>query len=45
MSLATRGLGLAREVTRELSMLLPRTVAGLNESTGWAPTSPRGLRQ
>ena len=45
MSLATRGLGLAREVTRELSMLLPRTVAGLNESTGWAPASPRGVRQ
>ncbi|MGB6206064.1 PHB depolymerase family esterase [Mycobacterium sp.] len=45
MSLATRGLGLARGVTRELSMLLPRTVAGLNESTGWAPASPRGVRQ
>lgn len=45
MSLATRGLGLAKEITRELSMLLPRTVAGLNESTGWAPASPRGLRQ
>lgn len=36
---------MAREVTRELSMLLPRTVAGLNESTGWAPASPRGVRQ
>ncbi len=45
MSFATRGLGLAREATRELGMLLPRTVAGLNESTGWAPASPRGVRQ
>ena len=25
--------------------MLPRTVAGLNESTGWAPASPRGVRQ
>jgi pimeloyl-ACP methyl ester carboxylesterase len=41
----TRGFGLAKEATRELSMLLPRTVAGLNESTGWAPASPRGVRQ
>jgi pimeloyl-ACP methyl ester carboxylesterase len=24
---------------------LPRTVAGLNESTGWNPVSPRGARQ
>lgn len=45
MSRATRGLGLAREVTRELGMLLPRTVAGLNESTGWSPVTPRGVRQ
>jgi pimeloyl-ACP methyl ester carboxylesterase len=45
MSLATRSFGLAREVTHELSMLLPRTVAGLNESTGWVPASPRGVRQ
>ncbi len=45
MSKVTRGLGLAREVTRELGMLLPRTVGGLNESTGWAPASPRGVRQ
>ena len=42
MSLATR-LGL--NVTRELGMVLPRTVAGLNESTGWDPASPRGVRQ
>ena len=26
-------------------MLLPRTLAGLNESTGWAPATPRGVRQ
>jgi pimeloyl-ACP methyl ester carboxylesterase len=45
MSWATRGLGLSRELARELGMLLPRTVAGLNESTGWVPASPRGVRQ
>ncbi|OBH75883.1 esterase [Mycobacterium scrofulaceum] len=45
MSKVTRGLGLVKEATRELGMLLPRTVAGLNESTGWAPVSPRGVRQ
>ncbi|OBG59155.1 PHB depolymerase family esterase [Mycobacterium sp. E3339] len=45
MSKVTRGLGLARDATRELGMLLPRTVAGLSESTGWAPVSPRGVRQ
>jgi pimeloyl-ACP methyl ester carboxylesterase len=45
MSLATRSLGLTRDVARELGMVLPRTVAGLNESTGWAPASPRGMRQ
>ncbi len=37
--------GLAAGLARELGMLLPRTVAGLNESTGWVPVSPRGLRQ
>jgi pimeloyl-ACP methyl ester carboxylesterase len=26
-------------------MVVPRTVAGLNESTGWTPASPRGVRQ
>src|SRR6201988_3539322 len=26
-------------------MVLPRTVAGLNESTGWVPASRRGIRQ
>ena len=36
---------MSRDITRELGMLLPRTVAGLNESTGWAPVSPRGVRQ
>jgi pimeloyl-ACP methyl ester carboxylesterase len=41
MSWATRG----RDITRELGMVLPRTVAGLNESTGWVPASPRGMRQ
>lgn len=41
MSWATRGL----DIGRELGMVLPRTVAGLNESTGWVPASPRGVRQ
>jgi pimeloyl-ACP methyl ester carboxylesterase len=45
MSLATRSLGLTRDLARELGMVIPRTVAGLNESTGWAPASPRGMRQ
>ncbi len=45
MSLATRSLSLSRDVARELGMVLPRTVAGLNQSTTWAPVSPRGLRQ
>jgi pimeloyl-ACP methyl ester carboxylesterase len=45
MSLASRGLGLTRDLARELSLLVPRTVAGLNESTGWSPVSPRGVRQ
>ena len=44
-SLAKRSLGLSRELGRELGMVLPRTVAGLNESTGWVPASPRGVRQ
>ena len=35
MSWATRGLGLTGGLARELGMLLPRTVAGLTESTGW----------
>ncbi|MGO9030541.1 MAG: alpha/beta hydrolase, partial [Mycobacterium sp.] len=26
-------------------MVVPRAVAGLNESTGWVPVSPRGVRQ
>jgi pimeloyl-ACP methyl ester carboxylesterase len=41
MSLATRSLNVARE----LGLVLPRTVAGLHESTGWAPATPRGVRQ
>src|SRR6201997_4774985 len=45
MSLARRGLGISPELARELGMVLPRTVAGLNESTGWTPVSPRGVRQ
>src|ERR1700761_3836641 len=45
MSLATRSLGLTRDVVRELGMVVPRTLAGLNESTGWAPATPRGVRQ
>lgn len=42
---AMSGLGLAKDVVRELGMLAPRTVAGLRESTGWAPLSARGARQ
>ncbi|MDM4139115.1 MULTISPECIES: PHB depolymerase family esterase [Mycobacterium] len=45
MATALSGLGLAKDVARELGMLMPRTVAGLRESTGWAPLSPRGARQ
>ena len=41
LSLASRGF----DIARELGMVLPRTVAGLNESTGWTPASPRGVRQ
>jgi len=41
MSLVTR----TTEVAREFAMVLPRTVSGLNESTGWSPASPRGARQ
>jgi pimeloyl-ACP methyl ester carboxylesterase len=40
-SLARRSL----DITRELGMVVPRTVAGLNESTGWVPASRRGVRQ
>lgn len=43
--MAARGLGLSRDLARELSLVVPRTVAGLNESTGWVPASPRGMRQ
>src|ERR1700742_1886061 len=45
MSRVTRGLGLAKDATREFGLMLPRTVAGLNESTGWSPATPRGVRQ
>ena len=40
-SLASRGI----DIARELGMVLPRTVAGLNQSTGWSPASRRGARQ
>jgi len=43
--LATRGLSLTLDLARELGLVVPRTVAGLNESTGWVPLSPRGIRQ
>lgn len=33
------------DVARELGLVVPRAVAGLIESTGWAPVSPRGVRQ
>ncbi|GFG67477.1 hypothetical protein MKUB_49670 [Mycobacterium kubicae] len=42
---ATRAIGLGRDVARELAMVVPRTVSGLHESTGWAPVSVRGVRQ
>ncbi|MGO8963968.1 alpha/beta hydrolase [Mycobacterium sp.] len=45
MSFATRGLSLTLDLARELGLVVPRTVAGLNESTGWVPLSPRGIRQ
>lgn len=35
----------ARDIARELALVVPRTVSGLNQSTGWVPTSPRGMRQ
>ncbi|MFV8320423.1 alpha/beta hydrolase [Mycobacterium sp. 23] len=41
MSWAMRGLG----ITRELGMVLPRTVAGFNESTRSGPATTRGVRQ
>lgn len=41
MSLVTR----TTEVGREFAMVLPRTVSGLKQSTGWNPVSPRGARQ
>ena len=41
MSWTTRGL----DITRELGMVVPRAVTGINESTGWAGASPRGMRQ
>src|ERR1700761_4040437 len=40
-SLATVSLN----AIRELGLVVPRTVTGLRESTGWTPASPRGVRQ
>lgn len=45
MAKAWNGLSLAKDAARELGMLVPRTVAGLQESTNWSPLSPRGARQ
>ncbi|ASW94766.1 MULTISPECIES: PHB depolymerase family esterase [Mycobacterium] len=45
MAKALNGLSLAKDAARELGMLVPRTVAGLQESTNWSPLSPRGARQ
>ena len=45
MSWVTRAPEVARDLGREMMRVVPRTVAGLNESTGWVPTSPRGVRQ
>src|SRR5579875_223342 len=41
MAVTTRVL----DVTRELALVLPRTVSGVTESTGWSKASPRGIRQ
>jgi pimeloyl-ACP methyl ester carboxylesterase len=45
MSWATRAPEIACDLGREMSRVVPRTLAGLNESTGWVPASPRGVRQ
>ncbi|BBX45628.1 hypothetical protein GCM10009641_51740 [Mycobacterium cookii] len=39
------GISLATRIAREFGMVVPRTVTGLNESTGWTPMTPRGARQ
>lgn len=41
VSKATR----ARDIAREMALVVPRTVSGLNQSTGWVPASWRGVRQ
>lgn len=33
------------DFTREFALILPRTLSGLAESTGWSPATPRGMRQ
>jgi pimeloyl-ACP methyl ester carboxylesterase len=38
-------LNRAFDIARELSLVLPRSVSGLIESTGWSPMSVRGARQ
>ncbi|OBF86292.1 esterase [Mycobacterium sp. 852002-51163_SCH5372311] len=45
MSWITRGPRIARDLGREMARVVPRTLAGLNESTGWVAASPRGVRQ
>ena len=45
MSWVNRAPDIARDLGREMSRVVPRTLAGLNESTGWVPASPRGVRQ
>ena len=45
MSWVTRAPDIARDLSREMTRVVPRTLAGLNESTGWVPASPRGVRQ
>lgn len=36
---------MTRDAARELGLPVPRAVAGLSESTGWSPVTPRGVRQ
>ncbi|SON62867.1 hypothetical protein MSIMFI_04397 [Mycobacterium simulans] len=35
----------AWDIAREFALVVPRTVSGLNQSTGWVPGSARGVRQ
>lgn len=45
MSWVNRAPDIARDLGREMVRVVPRTLAGLTESTGWVPASPRGIRQ